>query len=64
MLFSESVQVVPLSAVGRGIPSGASPTVVAREGAAASQTVASGPALFQGMAGVVYEQQVGGAPFH
>lgn len=53
------IQVVPLSAVGGGVPSGASPTVVAREGAAAAQTVASGPALRQGVAGVVYEQQVG-----
>lgn len=51
-------QVVPLSAVGRGIPTSASPTVVAREGAAAAQTVAGGAALVQGMAGVVYEQQV------
>ncbi|CAN0536999.1 unnamed protein product, partial [Scytosiphon promiscuus] len=50
-------QVVPLSAVGRGIPTSASPTVVAREGAAAAQTVAGGAALVQGMAGVVYEQQ-------
>ncbi|CAM9753273.1 unnamed protein product, partial [Hapterophycus canaliculatus] len=49
--------VVPLSAVGPGIPSAASPTVVAREGAVAAQSVASGPALVQGMAGVVYEQQ-------
>lgn len=49
---------VPLSAVGRGIPTSASPTVVAREGAAAAQTVAGGSALVQGMAGVVYEQQV------
>lgn len=48
---------VPLSAVGSGIPSAASPTVVAREGAVAAQSVASGPALVQGMAGVVYEQQ-------
>lgn len=31
---------------------------MAREGAAAAQTVASGPSLVQGMAGVVYEQQV------
>lgn len=50
-------QVVPLSAVGRGIPSAATPTVVAREGAVAAQSVATGPALVQGMAGVVYEQQ-------
>lgn len=48
---------VPLSAVGRGIPSAATPTVVAREGAVAAQSVATGPALVQGMAGVVYEQQ-------
>lgn len=48
---------VPLSAVGSGIPSAASPTVVAREGAVAAQSVASGPALVQGMAGIVYEQQ-------
>lgn len=48
---------VPLSAVGVGIPSAASPTVVAREGAVAAQSVGSGPALVQGMAGVVYEQQ-------
>lgn len=51
-------KVVPLSAVGPGIPSAASATVVAREGAAATQTVASGSALVQGMAGAVYEQQV------
>ncbi|CAM9800578.1 unnamed protein product [Ectocarpus sp. 6 AP-2014] len=50
-------KVVPLSAVGLGIPSAASPTVVAREGAVAAQTVASGPSLAQGMAGVVHEQQ-------
>ena len=50
-------QVVPLSAVGRGIPSAATPTVVAREGAVAAQSIATGPALVQGMAGVVYEQQ-------
>lgn len=48
---------MPLSAVGRGIPSAATPTVVAREGAVAAQTIATGPALVQGMAGVVYEQQ-------
>lgn len=54
---SSSEQVVPLSAVGRGIPSAATPTVVAREGAVAAQTIATGPALVQGMAGVVYEQQ-------
>lgn len=52
-------QGIPLSAVGPGIPSAATPTVVAREGAAAAQTVATGPALHQGMAGVVHEQQVG-----
>lgn len=52
-----SKQVVPLSAVGRGIPSAATPTVVAREGAVAAQSIATGPALVQGMAGVVYEQQ-------
>ncbi|CAM9348723.1 unnamed protein product, partial [Discosporangium mesarthrocarpum] len=50
-------KVVPINAAGSGIPSGATPTVVAREGAAAAQTVASGPALSLGMAGVVYEQQ-------
>lgn len=48
---------VPLSAVGTGIPSAATPTVVAREGAVAAQTTASGPALVEGMAGGVYEQQ-------
>ena len=48
---------MPLSAVGTGIPSAATPTVVAREGAVAAQSTASGPALIQGMAGGVYEQQ-------
>jgi hypothetical protein len=44
-------------AVGTGVPSFATATVVAREGAAAAYTTANGPALVHGMAGFVYEEQ-------
>ncbi len=52
-----SFQVVPINAVGAGIPSAATPTIIAREGAAAAQTTASGPSLVAGIAGYIREQQ-------
>ena len=49
---------VPINAVGRGLPSAATATVAARVGASASQTTVRGGALAVGMAGVVHELQV------
>jgi hypothetical protein len=53
-----SFKVVPLNAVGRGLPSAATATVGARVGAAAGQTTVRGGAVSVGMAGVVHETQV------
>jgi len=50
--------VVPINAVGRGLPSAATPTVAARVGAAAAMTTVRGGAVSVGMAGVVHETQV------
>jgi hypothetical protein len=53
-----SFKVVPINAVGRGLPSAATATVSARIGASASQTTVRGGAVSVGMAGVVHETQV------
>jgi len=53
-----SFKVVPINAVGRGLPSAATATVAARIGASASQTTVRGGAVSVGMAGVVHETQV------
>lgn len=51
-------KVVPINLVGDGLLSRGSITVIARAGASAAQTTASGGALETGMAGVIYEQQI------
>ncbi len=51
-------QVVPINAIGSGIPGGATPTIISREGAAAAQTTASGPSLSASITGHIREQQV------
>ena len=51
-------KVVPINAVGRGVPTGATATVAARMGASPAQTTARGSAIAIGMAGVVHELQV------
>jgi hypothetical protein len=51
-------KVVPLNAVGRGLPSAATATVAARVGASASQTTVRGGSVSVGMAGYVHETQV------
>ena len=53
-----SFKVVPVNAVGRGLPSAATATVAARAGASAAQTTVRGGAVSVGMAGVVHEVQV------
>lgn len=53
-----SFKVVPINAVGRGLPSAATATVSARVGASPSQTTVRGGAVSVGMAGVVHETQV------
>merc|ERR1712146_384211 len=50
-------KVVAINAVGDGIASQASITVIAREGASPSHTTASGTALIKGTTGQVFEQQ-------
>ena len=50
-----------LDAVGHsrnGIASLATPTVIARAGASASHTSTAGSSLVQGVAGIVYEEQI------
>lgn len=53
-----SFKVVPINAVGRGLPSAATATVSARVGASPGQTTVRGGAVSVGMAGVVHETQV------
>jgi hypothetical protein len=50
-------KVVAINAVGEGMASPASITVIAREGASPSHTTASGTALVKGTTGQVFEQQ-------
>jgi len=49
-------KVAALNAIGAGVPSAASPTVVTRQGASAAFTSAAGSALVLGVAGVEHEQ--------
>lgn len=51
-------QVVPLNALGQGVLSSPSETVVATSGASASYTTVSGSSLIQGITGVVNEIQI------
>ena len=51
-------RVVPINAVGRGVPTAATPTIVARAGASPQQTTSKGPATRRGMSGIVLERQV------
>ena len=55
---SYAFKVSGISAVGYGVPSLASATVVVQGGASASQTTANGAALTQGFTGEVHEEQL------
>ena len=58
---SYAFKVVTMNAVGHsrnGIASLATPTVIARAGASASHTSTAGSSLVQGVAGIVYEEQI------
>jgi len=54
---SYAFKVLPFNAIGAGVASGATATIIAHDGASATQTTAKGGALSTGIAGVVFEQQ-------